>query len=141
MGELRVALPSVQVLFAFLLVAPFNQRFAKASLFERHLYLATLLLTLLACVLLMAPVLVHRLHFRRGEKAYVVETGNRLMIAGLVVLALAMTSAVSLVTHFLFGPATAIITTVHGALSATPDVARETSRHVRGRCRLDGERC
>jgi hypothetical protein len=112
MGELRVALPGVQVLFAFLLVAPFNQRFAKASLFERHLYLATLLLTLLACVQLMAPVLVHRLHFRRGEKAYVVETGNRLMIAGLVVLALAMTSAVSLVTHFLFGPATAIITTV-----------------------------
>jgi uncharacterized protein DUF6328 len=76
------------------------------------LYLATLLLTLLACVLLMAPVLVHRLHFRRGEKGYIVEIGNRLVIAGLVVLALAMTSAVALVTHFLFGPATAIVTTV-----------------------------
>ena len=30
-GELRVALPGVQVLFAFLLVVPFNQRFASGA--------------------------------------------------------------------------------------------------------------
>ena len=111
MGELRVALPGVQVLFAFLLVAPFNQRFGSVSHFERRLYLATLLCTLLASILLIAPTIIHRLEFRQGEKAYVVETANRLTIAGLSVFAVAMTSAVLLITHYLFGPATAIITT------------------------------
>jgi hypothetical protein len=111
MGELRVALPGVQVLFAFLLVAPFNQRFGSVSHFERRLYLATLLCTLLASILLIAPTIIHRLEFRQGEKAYVVQTANRLTIAGLSVFAVAMTSAVLLITHYLFGPATAIITT------------------------------
>jgi hypothetical protein len=111
MGELRVALPGVQVLFAFLLVAPFNQRFGSVSHFERRLYLATLLCTLLASILLIAPTIIHRLEFRQGEKAYVVQTANRLTIAGLSVFAVAMTSAVLLITHYLFGAATAIITT------------------------------
>ena len=111
MSELRVALPGVQVLFAFLLVAPFNQRFRTLSHFERRLYLVTLLCTLLAAILMIAPTLQHRLEFRRGEKAYLVRTGNRLTIAGLTVFALAMTCAILLVTHYLFGPTTAIITT------------------------------
>jgi hypothetical protein len=110
MGELRVALPGVQVLFAFLLVAPFNQRFGSVSHFERRLYVATLLCTLLASILLIAPTIIHRLEFRQGEKAYVVQTANRQTIAGLSVFAVAMTSAVSLITRYLFGPATAIIT-------------------------------
>jgi Family of unknown function (DUF6328) len=111
LGELRVALPGVQVLFAFLLVAPFNQRFGTLSHFERRLYFVTLLCTLLASILLIAPTLVHRFHFRLGEKAYVVDTANRLMIAGLSVFAFAMTCAVLLITLYLFGPATAVVTT------------------------------
>jgi O-antigen/teichoic acid export membrane protein len=111
MSELRVALPGVQVLFAFLLVAPFNQRFRTLSHFERRLYMVTLLCTLLASILLIAPTLQHRLEFRRGQKAYLVRTANRLTIAGLSVFALAMTCAILLVTHYLFGPTTAIITT------------------------------
>jgi hypothetical protein len=111
MSELRVALPGVQVVFAFLLVAPFNQRFGTVSHFERELYFAALLCTLLASILLIAPTLVHRLVFRRGEKEYVVRIANRLMVAGLCVFALAMTCAVLLVTHYLFGALTAWITT------------------------------
>src|SRR5438067_11902734 len=76
LGELRVALPGVQVLFAFLLVAPFNQRFSTVSRFERDLYLAALLTTLLASILLVAPTIVHRLNFGLGEKAYVVRAAN-----------------------------------------------------------------
>jgi hypothetical protein len=110
MSELRVALPGVQVLFAFLLVAPFNQRFAKVSTFERQLYFATLLCTLLASILLIAPTMLHRLSFRLGEKPYIVETANRLAIAGLSVFALAMTSAILLITHYLFGPGTTFVT-------------------------------
>lgn len=111
LGELRVALPGVQVLFAFLLVVPFNQRFGAVSTFERDLYLATLLLTLAACVLLIAPTIVHRLHFGLGEKAYVVRAANRLMIAGLTVFAAGMTLAVLLVTLYLFDAVVAGVTT------------------------------
>jgi Family of unknown function (DUF6328) len=111
LGELRVALPGVQVLFAFLLVAPFNQRFARLSQFERHLYLATLLSTLLAAILLIAPTLIHRFHFRLGEKAYVVHMANRFMVVGLSVFALAMTTAVLLITLYVFGTAAAVVTT------------------------------
>ncbi len=117
MGELRVALPGVQVLFAFLLVAPFNQRFGHTTTFEQDLYFAALLCTLLASILLIAPTMIHRLEFRRGEKAYVVRASNRLTIAGLVVFAVAMTCAIALVTHYLFGPATAVVTTAAAAVA------------------------
>ena len=100
----------MQVLFAFLLVAPFNQRFGTASEFERKLYFATLLLTTLASILLIAPTVMHRLTFQQGQKLYLVRVSNRLTIAGMAVLSVAMTSAVGLVTHYLFGQSTAIIT-------------------------------
>jgi hypothetical protein len=116
MAELRVALPGVQVLFGFLLVAPFNARFGHTSEFERRLYLAALLLTLLASILLIAPTIWHRLEFRQGRKYDVVVAGNRLTIAGLAVLATAMTTAIALVTHYLFGQTTAIITTIVAAI-------------------------
>jgi hypothetical protein len=111
LSELRVALPGVQVLFAFLLVVPFNQRFGSVSPFERRLYFATLLLTLLASILLIAPTLAHRFVFQMGRKADVVHAANRLLIGGLVVFALAMCCAVLLITHYLFGAVTAGVTT------------------------------
>jgi hypothetical protein len=117
LSELRVALPGVQVLFGFLLVAPFNQRFGTVSHFERDLYFAALLCTLLASTLLIAPVLFHRLTFRLRQKAYIVETANRLMIAGLAVLAVALACSVLLITHYLFGAAAGIVTTA-GFLTA-----------------------
>lgn len=117
MGEIRVALPGVQVLFAFLLVVPFNARFARTSRFEKDLYFAALLCTLLASILLIAPTVIHRLEFRHGDKAHVVRSANRLTIAGLVVLAVAMTCAIALVTLFLFGTPTAVATATVAALA------------------------
>ena len=117
MGELRVAMPGVQVLFAFLLVAPFDKRLVSITPFEQKLYFATLLLTLLASILLIAPTTIHRLHFRRGERAYIVRTANRLTILGLAVFAVAMTSAIALVTHYLFSATAAIVTGVGAALA------------------------
>jgi len=111
LSELRVVLPGVQVLFAFLLVAPFNQRFRAVTRFERDLYLGTLMCTLLASMLLIAPTVVHRLQFRRRQKASIVELANRFMILGLTAFAVAMSGAVLLVTHFVFGAPTAVVTT------------------------------
>ena len=111
LNELRVALPGVQVLFAFLLVVPFNQRFDRMSEFERDLYFGVLLCTGIAAVLLIAPSMHHRLEFRQRDKEYLVEEENRLTIAGLCTFALAMTCAMLLITHYLFGTVTAIVTT------------------------------
>ena len=64
LGELRVALPGVQVLFAFLLVVPFNQRFADITSFQQTVYFVTLLCATAACACLIAPTAHHRLEFR-----------------------------------------------------------------------------
>jgi hypothetical protein len=111
--ELRVALPGVQVLFAFLLAVPFQRNFSETSAFDKKVYFATLLLTALSAALLIAPSAYHRLTFRYQQKYRLVFISNRLAIAGLATLALAMTCAVMLITNVLFGTvATTVITTV-----------------------------
>jgi amino acid transporter len=117
LGGLRVIMPGVQVLFAFLLVVPFNERFELLTDFERGVYFVTLLATGIAMAFLIAPGTIHRVEFRADDKEWVVFTGNRLSIIGFGVLAVAVTSAVLLVTHFVYAEALAIASTaVVGAL-------------------------
>jgi hypothetical protein len=108
--ELRVALPGVQVLFAFLLAVPFQQNFTKISEFEKRVYFATLILTTVSAALLIAPSAYHRLTFRYQQKHRLVFVANRCAIAGLAALALAMSCAVLLITDVLFGTTATIIT-------------------------------
>lgn len=108
--ELRVALPGVQVLFAFLLAVPFQQNFSKISEFEKRVYFATLILTTISAALFIAPTAYHRLTFRYQQKHRLILVANRCAIGGLVALALAMTCAVLLITDVLFGTVTTIIT-------------------------------
>jgi hypothetical protein len=110
--ELRVALPGVQVLFAFLLTVPFQQGFSKATAFQKDVYLVTLLLTALASALLISPSAYHRLEFRQDDKKHIVLMANRFAIAGFAVLAAAMTSAVLLVTDYLYSDTTSIVSTI-----------------------------
>jgi hypothetical protein len=117
--ELRVSLPGVQVLFAFLLTVPFSSRFAETTEAQRDVYFATLMLTLAATVLLMAPPALHRILFRRGVKGEIVEIGHRLMLAGLVMLALALAGAAVLITDFLFGSRAATVAVGAATLVAT----------------------
>jgi uncharacterized protein DUF6328 len=114
--ELRVALPGVQVLFAFLLTIPFNQRFALLTTAQERIYLATLLSTTIAAVLLIAPTAYHRLNFRKQQKGRLVFVSNRCAIVGLGFLALAMTGVVLLVTDFLFSTVVTVVCTTAAAL-------------------------
>ena len=114
--ELRVALPGVQVLFAFLLAVPFQQNFKEITEFQKGVYFATLLLTAISAVLLISPSAYHRLTFRMQQKDHLVFLANRFAIAGLGALALAMTGAIVLITNVLFG-ATATIVTGAAALA------------------------
>jgi hypothetical protein len=100
--ELRVALPGVQVLFAFLLTVPFAQGFRQVNEFQTHVYFVTLLCSAVATGFFIAPTAYHRLNFRQGDKRHIVEVASRLTVLGLVALALAMTGAVLLVTDLLF---------------------------------------
>ena len=109
LGELRVALPGVQVLFAFLLAVPFQARFADASTFQRDVYFATLVLSALASVLLIAPSALHRLNFRTVDKRRIVFLSNSLVVWGLLVLALAMTGVMLLIGDVLFGRVAAVV--------------------------------
>jgi membrane-bound acyltransferase YfiQ involved in biofilm formation len=100
--ELRVALPGVQVLFAFLLAVPFQQNFTKISPFDEKVYFVTLLCTAVSATLLISPSAYHRMTFRLQQKRQLVMLANRLAIAGLGFLALAMTGAILVITDFLF---------------------------------------
>jgi Family of unknown function (DUF6328) len=108
--ELRVAMPGVQVMFAFLLAVPFQQRFAEVTEFQKDVYFATLLAACAASALFVAPTAYHRLMFRGRDKATLVSMSSRLAVAGLACLALAMIGAVLLVTDVLFGTTTVAIT-------------------------------
>jgi hypothetical protein len=115
LGELRVALPGVQVLFAFLLTVPFQQRFQTASSFDKNVYFVTLCTTALASILLIAPSAYHRVEFRLQDKDHIVGVANRFAIAGFFFLGVGMTGAILLVTNFLFGTTRAVISTVAAA--------------------------
>jgi hypothetical protein len=116
LNEARVALPGVQVLFAFLLAVPFQQRFKQVTAFQRDVYFGTLSATFIATALMIAPTALHRLNFRRHDKQQIVATSNSLIIAGLAVLGLALVGVMMLVGDVLFGAVAAVIAPVVGAV-------------------------
>ena len=113
--ELRVALPGVQVLFAFLLTVPFTQRFASLTQYQEDLYFGTLLATALATVLLLAPTANHRLLFRKRDKEHLVLVSHRLAIAGLAVLAIAMCGVILLISDVIFNAPVPVLATAGAA--------------------------
>jgi hypothetical protein len=102
LNELRVALPGVQVLFAFLLAVPFANGFPKLSSTGRDVYFAAFIATALSTVLLIAPSSYHRLRWRQHDKERMLIISNTLTIAGLLSLAVAVTCVVFVITDFLF---------------------------------------
>ena len=113
LNELRVALPGVQVLFAFLLAVPFTNRFANVTALQQDVFFLSLLCTTLGSILLIAPTAYHRLRWREHDKEQMLQTSNRLAIAGTVFLAVAMTAAVFLVTDLIFaGTVAAVVTAI-----------------------------
>ena len=109
LNELRVALPGVHVLFAFLLGVPFTQRFGEVTDIQKDVYFLTFLCTATATALLIAPSAYHRLDWRRGDKEHLLVVSNRLAISGTAFLALAISGAVFVVTDILFDPTSAAV--------------------------------
>jgi Na+/melibiose symporter-like transporter len=119
LNELRVALPGVQVLFAFLLAVPFSQRFDQTTELQRDTFMVALLSTLAGSVFLIAPSAYHRIRFRDRDKEALLQISNVFAIAGMFFLAVGMTAVVFLVTDLIFkGLATSVVTALTAALFA-----------------------
>jgi hypothetical protein len=101
LNELRVMLPGVQVLFAFLLTVPFSERFEATTTNERIAYYVALAAAALCSILFLTPSVYHRVQFRQHDKERLLRLGNVVVIAGTVVLGLGIASAVYFVTGFL----------------------------------------
>lgn len=113
LNELKVALPGVQVLFAFLLAVPLNSRFAEISDLEKTLFFLTLASTAMATALLISPSAIHRIDFRNQDKGSMIILFNRISIAGLVFTAFAMIGSLMFITDILYGNiATSIVGTI-----------------------------
>ena len=102
LNELRVALPGVQILFAFLLTVPFTQRFTTLTVFQRDVFYVTLIAATLSASCLIAPSAAHRVLFHQSQRSWLIESANRLMLAGLGFLAIAIGAAFLLITDVLF---------------------------------------
>jgi hypothetical protein len=112
--ELRVVIPGVQVLLAFLLTAPFQQRFAQLPGSMRNAFFASIVCATLATAFLIAPSAHHRLRWRAGEKERLVRVGNQMAIIGTVFLAAAIVLALYVITDVLFTTNLAVLTAIGG---------------------------
>jgi predicted membrane channel-forming protein YqfA (hemolysin III family) len=111
LNELRVVLPGVQVLFAFLLTVPFTNQFSQISNAQRQVFFVTFLLTTASTALLIAPSAYHRLRWRQHDKEQMLRTANRLSIGGMVFLTFALVCAAFLVTDLIFHATMAALVT------------------------------
>jgi hypothetical protein len=109
LNELRIAGTGIQVMFAFLLVVPFNTGWSKTTSFERSVYFVTLALVAVATFLLMAPPVHHRVLFHHHEKPYLLALANKLAIAGLAFLALGFTGILVLLSDYVVGGVAPIV--------------------------------
>ncbi len=100
--ELRVTLPGVQVLFAFLLTVPFSQRFEQLTSTQRTSYFVAFLTATASTALLLAPAAYHRIQWRRHDKERLLRTSTGFAIVGLGFLAVAMSAAAFVVADVLY---------------------------------------
>jgi hypothetical protein len=111
LNELRVVLPGVTVLFAFLLAVPFAKGWSQVTTFQRDVFLVAFLATGVSVAFLTTPTPYHRLRFRAGSKERLVETGSRLTIVGIAAFAVALEAVVMLVVDFVLSRGAAISAT------------------------------
>jgi amino acid transporter len=108
LNELRIVLPGVTVLLAFLLAVPFAKGWTRVTSFQRNVFVVAFLATAVSVALLAAPSSYHRLRFRHGDKERMVRIGNRLSIAGIAASAVSLLAVVVLVMDYVVSRSAAI---------------------------------
>jgi hypothetical protein len=107
--ETRVAQTGVQILFGFLLSVSFTPLFQDLGTFERAVYITTVVLGAMSTASLIAPVSIHRFLSGQRLKDEVVETAGRLMVCGMVLLALTIGCTLLLILHVVVGGPLAVV--------------------------------
>jgi hypothetical protein len=115
LNEVRVALPGVQVLFAFLLTVPFASGWKKTTELQQDVYVCAVVTAAVAAVFMIAPSSYHRLLFRQPHKEHMLFTSNKLLIIGMVFLAISISLCVFLVVD--------LVISIPWALALTAGVA------------------
>ena len=95
--ELRILLPGVQTLTAFLIILPFSPGFERLDQNERWVYLATFVCSVSSLVLFTAPAAQHRVERPLLNRVRFKDLANRLILIGLVPLSLAIVLVTELV--------------------------------------------
>jgi len=108
LNELRVVLPGITVLLAFLLAVPFARGWTRVTEFQRNVFVVAFLATAVSVALLTAPSSYHRLRFRHGDKERMVRIGNRLALAGIAASAVSLLAVVVLVMDYVVSRGAAI---------------------------------
>lgn len=115
LNEIRIVLPGAQVLFAFLLILPFNSGFQEITDIQRDVYAVSLVCAAVASMLLIAPSSYHRHRFPRlaregvAGKHEMIATQSRLVVGGIFFLTLAMVGSIYVTLDVLFGVRTAAV--------------------------------
>jgi hypothetical protein len=109
LNELRVALPGVQVLFAFLLAVPFANGWKRVNEFQKNVFFATLIATSISTACFIVPTAYHRLNFRNREKEQILFTSNKFAIAGIMFLAISMIGVLVLITDVIYSKAASLV--------------------------------
>jgi len=112
LNELRVALPGVQVLFAFLLTVPFSNGYKRITPAQKNIYFAVLAATAISTACFIVPTAYHRLNFRKREKERILISSNKFAVAGTMFLALSIVGVMVLITDVIYSSAAAVVTGV-----------------------------
>lgn len=103
MQELRVLLPGVQVLVAFLLTVPFASHFDELDPRARALFGTSVVSGALAVIVFMTPIALHRFGDRR-DRVQRLQLSIKLAQCGLILFGIALTAAVLVVVTYVFAP-------------------------------------
>lgn len=103
LNELRVILPGVQVLFAFLLILPFQPRFGDVATLGKAVYLGSFLAATVASILLIAPTTFHRIRWRQRDKERLLAVSNRLALVATLFLAASIAAVVHVIVTLVYG--------------------------------------
>lgn len=109
LNELRVTGTGIQVLLAFLLVVPFNAGYKRMTGFDKAVYFGGLTCIAASAALLIAPSVHHRLLFRHRQRPFIIDTANRLAIAGMCLLAVGLVAILTLIGNVVYGTPAAVI--------------------------------
>lgn len=117
--ELRVTQTGVQLLTGFLLTLPFQNRFNTLGRPLQTVYLGTVACSLAATVVLVAPVGIHRMLFRRHRILTVVSVTHRCAYLGLLLLGAALIGVAAVVFGTVLGSTAAVLAALVTAAAMT----------------------